>query len=67
MSETRAFVRICAAGAFFYCSYTMCRSPVLPLFARELGAGPALIGLIVGASTITGIFLKCPAGVLSDI
>jgi DHA1 family multidrug resistance protein-like MFS transporter len=67
MSESRLFLRMCLAGAFFYCSYTMCRSPVLPLFARELGAGPALIGLIVGASTITGIFLKYPAGVVSDV
>ncbi len=67
MSERRLFIRTCLAGALFYCSYTMCRSPVLPLFARELGAGPALIGLIVGASTITGIFLKYPAGVLSDV
>lgn len=67
MSESRLFIRMCLAGALFYCSYTMCRSPVLPLFARELGAGPGLIGLIVGASTITGIFLKYPAGVLSDV
>lgn len=63
----RLFVRLCAAGACAYCSYAMCRSPVLPLFARQLGAGPELVGLIVGASTVTGIFLKFPAGVLSDV
>jgi DHA1 family multidrug resistance protein-like MFS transporter len=67
MTDRRLFFRMCVAGAFFYCSYAMCRSPVLPLFARELGAGPALIGVIVGTSTITGIFLKYPAGILSDI
>jgi DHA1 family multidrug resistance protein-like MFS transporter len=67
MAERRLFIRMCAAGACCYCSYAMCRSPVLPLLARELGAGPALIGLIVSASTVTGIFLKYPAGVLSDI
>lgn len=44
----------------------MCRAPVLPLFARELGAGPELVGLVAGASTITGVFLKLPAGAISD-
>ena len=47
-----------------YCSYAICRAPLLPLFARELGAGPALIGIVVGASTVTGIVVKMPAGAL---
>ena len=67
MTEGRLFTRLCLSGSLFYCSYSMCRSPVLPLFARDLDAGPALIGFIVGASTITGIFLKYPAGVPSDL
>jgi MFS family permease len=50
-----------------YCSYAICRAPLLPLFARELGAGPSLIGFVVGASTITGILVKMPAGALSDV
>ena len=45
----------------------MCRSPLLPLLARELGASAPMTGLIVAASTITGVFLKLPAGTLSDI
>ena len=40
-----ALVRFCAAGFVAYCSYSICRAPLLPLFARELGAGPSLIGL----------------------
>jgi MFS family permease len=60
-------VHLCVAAAFAYGSYAMCRSPVLPLFARSLGAGPPLIGLIVGASTLTGIVVKLPAGALSDV
>jgi MFS family permease len=48
-------------------SYQMARSPVLPRFAQDLGASPELIGLIVAASTITGIFIKLPAGALSDM
>jgi MFS transporter, DHA1 family, multidrug resistance protein len=59
--------RLCAAGFVAYCSYSICRSPLLPLFARELGAGPAAIGLVVGASTVTGILVKMPAGALSDV
>ncbi len=38
----------------------------MPLFAAFLKASPSEIGLIVGASTITGIFLKAPSGALSD-
>ena len=60
-------LQLCAAGALAYCSYAMCRSPLLPLFARELGAGAPLIGLVVGASTLTGIVVKLPAGGWSDI
>jgi MFS family permease len=40
---------------------------LLPLFARDLGAGPSLIGFVMGASTLTGIFVKLPAGAWSDI
>lgn len=63
----RQFVRLCAAGACAYLSYAMCRSPVLPLLARSRGAGPELVGLVVGASTLTGVLLKLPAGALSDV
>ena len=61
-----ALVRLCAAGFVAYCSYSICRAPLLPLYARELGAGPSLIGFVMGASTLTGVFLKLPAGALSD-
>ena len=60
-------LQLCAAGALAYCSYAMCRSPLLPLFARELGADAPLIGVIVGASTLTGVVLKLPAGAWSDV
>lgn len=45
----------------------MARTPVLALFAYHLGAPPEGIGLVVGISTVTGIFFKLPSGVLSDI
>jgi DHA1 family multidrug resistance protein-like MFS transporter len=62
-----ALVRLCTAGFVAYCSYSICRTPLLPLFARELGAGPSLVGFVMGASTLTGVFLKLPAGALSDL
>jgi len=48
-------------------SYQMARSPVLPRFAESLGAAPELIGMIVAASTVTGVLFKLPAGALSGI
>jgi MFS family permease len=63
----RGLVRLCAAGFVAYCSYAICRAPLLPLFASDLGAGPSLIGFVMGASTLTGIVLKLPAGAWSDL
>jgi len=61
------FVILVIASILSRFSYQMARSPVLPRFAQDLGSSPELIGLIVAASTITGIFVKLPAGALSDI
>jgi DHA1 family multidrug resistance protein-like MFS transporter len=61
------FLTLVIAGLLSRLSYQMARSPVLPRFAQDLGSAPELIGLIVAASTITGIFIKLPAGALSDI
>jgi MFS family permease len=61
------FAALCTVGFFARLSYALARSPVLPLFALYLGAGPAAIGFAVGISTVTGIFFKLPAGALSDV
>lgn len=61
------FAALCAVGFFARFSYAMARSPVLPLFALYLGAGPEAIGFAVGISTVTGIFFKLPSGALSDV
>lgn len=66
-TDGSGLVRLCAAGFVAYCSYAICRTPLLPLFASDLGASPSMIGIVVGASTLTGIFVKMPAGALSDI
>ena len=63
----KAFIAIIFASLLSRLGYQMARSPVLPTFAAELGALPELIGIIVAASTITGVFFKLPAGALSDV
>lgn len=61
------FFQLCAVGLLARLGYQMARSPVLPRFAQDLGATPEVIGLIVAASTITGVVIKLPAGALSDV
>ncbi len=61
------FVTIIFATLLSRLSYQMARSPVLPTFAADLGASPEFIGVIVAASTVTGIFFKLPSGALSDV
>ncbi len=48
-------------------SYGLARTPLLPLYAAFLGAGPGMIGFVGAAGTITGIVLKLPSGVISDV
>lgn len=61
------FLTLVLAGMVARLGYQMARSPVLPRFAQDLGAAPELIGLIVAASTITGVAIKLPAGAISDL
>ena len=61
------FLALVLIGFFARLSYGMARTPLLALFAKTLGATPAVIGVVVGMSTVTGIFFKAPAGTLSDI
>jgi len=61
-----AFVAIVFASLLSRLGYQMARSPVLPTFAADLGALPELIGVIVAASTLTGVVFKLPSGALSD-
>jgi MFS family permease len=54
----------CGALAIF--SSTISKSPILPLFAINLGATGAQIGWIASASTIPGILVSYIAGDLAD-
>ncbi len=57
---------IALTGALALLSSTMAKTPALPLFARSLGASPQLIGWAVMASTVPGILISLPAGLLRD-
>ena len=63
----RVFGRLCSIALLAYTSYAMCRIPLLPLYARELGATPSTVGFVMASSTVTGILVKLPAGAWSDI
>ena len=54
-------------GGLAIFSSTMAKSPVLPLFIRSLDVSMGMVGFIAAASTVVGIFVSLPAGILSDI
>jgi MFS family permease len=54
-------------GGLAIFSSTMAKNPVLPLFIRSLGVPVSTVGFIAAASTVVGIVVSLPAGVLSDI
>ncbi len=67
MKPTRSFVYLCVVGLCCFVSYDMVRRPALALLADSLGANPFMVGMMVALSTVTGIFLKLPMGLLSDV
>jgi len=54
-------------GGLAIFSSTMAKSPVLPLFIRSLNVPIGTVGFIAAASTVVGIVVSLPAGILSDI
>ena len=67
MIRLSPFRLLCGTGLFAIFSSTLSKSPVLPLFAAYLGATEVDIGFIAAASTVVGILISLPAGVLSDL
>ncbi len=67
MAPRTNFYGLCLSGFLAKASYALARTPVLALFAASFGVGPEAIGFAVAISTITGVFFKMPAGVISDI
>jgi MFS family permease len=66
LAQRHFFLLIAVVGGLAILSSTMSKTPVLPLFARELGATPEEIGWIVIASTLPGILISFPAGAIAD-
>ena len=61
------FILLCVVGGLAIFSSTMAKTPVLPLFIRSLDVPMGTVGFIAAASTVVGIFVSLPAGILSDI
>ena len=61
------FLLLCLLGGFAIFSSTMSKNPALPLFVRSLGVSKGTVGFIAAASTVVGIVVSLPAGMLSDL
>jgi len=61
------FVLLCLMGGLAILSSTMAKNPALPLFIRSMGVPVSTVGFIAAASTVVGIVVSLPAGILSDI
>ena len=65
-SGFRMIIMIGCCGALAIFSSTISKSPILPIFAAQLGATGAQIGWIASMSTIPGILISYIAGDLAD-
>jgi MFS family permease len=61
------FMLLCIMGGLAIFSSTMAKNPALPLFIRSMGVPVSTVGFIATASTVVGIVVSLPAGILSDI
>jgi len=61
------FLMLCIMGGLAIFSSTMSKNPALPLFIRSLDVPESTVGFIAAASTVVGIVVSIPAGILSDI
>ncbi len=66
MKRSLNFIGITGADFIVRSAYQMGKTPLLPIFAMALGATDAFLGFIVAVSTLTGMVLKPPIGMLSD-
>ncbi|HSH13678.1 MAG TPA: hypothetical protein VLA15_08010, partial [Desulfurivibrionaceae bacterium] len=58
------FLTLCLTGFLAIFSSTLSKSPVLPLFAAHLGAGPSGVGMVAAVSAFTDLIASLPAGML---
>ncbi len=65
--KTEAFLLLLGIVFFAFASYEWCRAPLTSWYGSSFGISESFLGFIVGASTLTGVLLKFPAGVFSDV
>jgi len=61
------FLLLCITGGLAIFSSTMAKNPALPLLIRSMGVPISMVGFIAAASTVVGVVVSLPAGILSDI
>jgi len=66
VSSLHIFVPIFLCDLIVRTAYLSGKSPVLPVFAEQLGADAMLLGFIVSVSAVTGFFCKPIIGFLND-
>lgn len=62
----RGAITLFAAGTFFYWASLYVYVPILPIYAKQMGASLTMVGLVVGAYGATQFLLRIPLGVGSD-
>lgn len=62
-----AFLLLLGIVFFAFAAYEWCRAPLTSWYGSSFGISESFLGFIVGASTLTGVFLKFPSGVFSDV
>ncbi len=67
MRRFSPFFFLCVMGGLAIFSTTMSKNPALPLFISSLGVDEGTLGLIAAASTVVGVVVSLPAGILSDL
>lgn len=60
----RQFILAITVGLFWFSQFSYV--PILPTYARDLGASYQLIGLILGSYGFTQMLVRLPLGILSD-
>ncbi len=60
------FLWLFLMGGLAIFSSTMSKNPALPLFIKSMHVPEETLGFIAAASTVTGILVSVPAGLLSD-
>jgi len=65
MQYPRVFIILCVLGVLVILGSGLA-TPMLPLFARELGASTIEVGLINSSYFAVRIFVELPVGILSD-